>query len=85
MLAIESKDEGGRNDAEKARLAAHYASDAKLLGTVPLDAGQFALRWLRDGTGVAVAGEDGKVRFISAAEAKVVKEFMPVPLTSAAR
>ena len=83
MLAIESKDEGGRNDAEKAKLAAHYASDAKLLGTVPLDAGQFALRWLRDGSGVAVAGEDGKVRIISAAEPKVVKEFMPVPLAPA--
>ncbi len=80
MLAIESKDEGGRNDAEKAKLAAHYASDVKLLGTVPLDAGQFALRWLRDGTGVALAGEDGKVRIVSAAEPKVVREFVPVPL-----
>ena len=80
MLAIESRDEGARSDAEKAKLAAHYASDAKLLGTVPLDAGQFALRWLRDGSGVAIAGEDGKVRIISAAELKVVKEFVPVTL-----
>ena len=80
MLAIESKDEGGRNDAEKAKLAEHYASDVKLLASAPLDAGQFALRWLRDGSAVAVAGEDGKVRIIAAADAKLVKEFVPVPL-----
>ena len=80
MLAIESRDEGARNDAEKAKLAAHYLSDTKVLGTLPLDAGQFALRWLRDGSGVAIAGEDGKVRIISAAEPKIVKEFMPVKL-----
>ena len=79
MLAIESKDEGGRNDAEKAKLAAHYASEVKMLGSVPFGAGQFALRWLRDGSAVAVAGEDGKVRFISATEPRVVKEFTPVP------
>ena len=84
ILAIESKDEGGRNDAEKAKLAAHYASDVKLLGTLPLGAGQFALRWLRDGSGVAVAGEDGKVRFITATEPRVVKEFIPVTLGPAA-
>ncbi|MCE9609074.1 MAG: hypothetical protein K8R23_02485, partial [Chthoniobacter sp.] len=80
ILAIEGKEEGGRNDAEKAKLAAHYTSDAKLLGTALLDAGQFALRWLHDGSAVAVAGEDGKVRIITAADAKVVKEFIPVPL-----
>ena len=82
MLAIESRDEGARKEDEKAKLAAHYVSDTKVLGTVPLDAGQFALRWLRDGSGVAVAGEDGKVRIITAVEPKVVKEFVPVPLIS---
>ena len=56
----------------------------KLLGTLPLGAGQFALRWLRDGSGVAVAGEDGKVRFITATEPRVVKEFIPVTLGPAA-
>jgi mono/diheme cytochrome c family protein len=80
MVAIEGKAVDGRKDDEKARLAAHYVSDVKLLATVPLDAGQYALRWLRDGTGVAAAGEDGKVRIISAKEPKVVKEFVPVPL-----
>ena len=80
IVAIESKDDGGRTPADKAKLAAHYSSDAKLLGTVSIAAGQFALRWLRDGSGVAVAGEDGKVRIISAADAKIVKEFVPVPL-----
>ncbi len=78
ILKIEGAE--ARSDADKAKLEAHYTSDAKLLGSVALGAGQFALRWTRDGTAVAVAGEDGKVRIIRAAEPKVVKEFVPVPL-----
>ncbi len=81
MLAIEGKDEGARNDDEKARLAAHYASDTKLLAGVAIDAGQFTVRWLRDGSAVASAGEDGKVRIISSADGKIIGEFTPVPLT----
>src|SRR6185369_14734440 len=61
MLAIEGKDDGARSPAEKEKLAAHYESDTKLLGSVPLDGGVYALRYLRDGSAVAVAGEDGKV------------------------
>ena len=72
--------EGIEAALEKAKLAAHYESDTKLLGSVPIDGGVYALRYLRDGSAVAVAGEDGKVRFITAADAKVVKEFVPVPL-----
>ena len=81
MLAIESKDEGGRNDAEKAKLAAHYVSDTKLLASVPLDAGVYALCYRPDGSAVAVAGEDGKVRLLDAADGKLLKEFVPVVLS----
>jgi WD40 repeat protein/mono/diheme cytochrome c family protein len=80
MAAIENKDDGSRKDAERAKLAAHYVSDVKLLGSTQIDAGQYALRWLHDGSAVAVAGEDGKVRIVSATDPKVVKEFIPVPL-----
>ena len=80
IVAIEGKADGSRTPEDKAKLAAHYVSDVKLLATVAIPAGQFALCWLRDGSGVAVAGEDGKVRIITAADAKVVKEFVPVPL-----
>jgi hypothetical protein len=81
ILAIEGKDFGGRSDEEKKKVAAHYASDVKLLGTVPFDCGIYALRYTRDGASVIVGGEDGKVRIISAAEANVLREFLPVPIT----
>lgn len=83
IVAIENKADGSRTPADRAKLVAHYVSDTKLLRTVPLDAGQFALRWRRDGSGVAAAGEDDKVRIISAADAQIVKEFVPVPLAPA--
>jgi len=53
----------------------------KLLATVPLDTGIYTMRYTRDGSRVLAAGEDGRVRFISASDAKVVAEFTPVPLT----
>ena len=81
ILAIEGK--AGRSDEDKKALDAHYTSEVKLLASVPFDAGVFALAFRPDGSGVAVAGEDGKVRFVTAADAKVAKEFVPVPLTAA--
>ncbi len=85
ILAIESKDEGSRKEEERAKVAAHYTSNTKLLGSVPIDAGMYALSYKPDGSLVACAGEDGKVRFISTADDKVTKEFVPVPLTPAAK
>ena len=61
-------------------------TNAKLVigdGSAPIDGGVFALSFRPDGSGVAIAGEDGKVRFVNAADAKVAKEFIPVPLTAA--
>jgi WD40 repeat protein/mono/diheme cytochrome c family protein len=81
ILAIEGK--AARSDEEKKQLEAHYTSDVKLLASAPVEAGLFALAYRPDGSAVAVAGEDGKVRFITAADAKVAKEFVPVPLTAA--
>jgi mono/diheme cytochrome c family protein len=82
IVAIEGKE--ARTDDDKAKLEAHYTSEVKLLASVPLEAGAYAVRYRRDGTGVVVAGEDGKVRFIARADGKVVKEFVPVPLGATA-
>ena len=84
MLAIEGKDEGARKDDEKARLAAHYISDTKLLATLPLDGGAYTICYRPVGATVAVAGEDGKVRFVNVGDAKVAKEFVPVPIGNTA-
>lgn len=81
IVAIEGK--AARSDEDKKALEAHYTSDVKLLGSAAIDAGLFAIAFRPDGTSVAVAGEDGKVRFVGAADAKIAKEFIPVPLTAA--
>ena len=81
ILAIEGK--AGRSEEEKKQLEAHYTSDVKLLASTPMPGGIYALSYRPDGSSVAAAGEDGKVRFISAADGKVLKEFVPVPLASA--
>jgi WD40 repeat protein/mono/diheme cytochrome c family protein len=81
ILAIEGK--AGRTEAEKKQLEDHYTSDVKLLASAPIEGGVFALAFRPDGSGVAIAGEDGKVRFVTVADAKIAKEFVPVPLTAA--
>jgi WD40 repeat protein len=83
FVNIEAKEVGGRSEEEKKKLEEHYRSDTKLLGAVPLEAGMYAVCFNRDGSLVAAAGEDGKVRFISVTDAKVVKEFAPVPVSPA--
>ena len=84
VLAIENKAATARTDEEKKTVEAHYASDAKLLASAPLNAGVYSLCFARDGAAVAAAGEDGKVRFIRVADGKVMKEFVPVPITLSA-
>ena len=80
FVAIESKDEGGRNADEKTRLEAHYHSETKQLAAAPFPCGIYALRYKPDGTAIAIAGEDGKVRLLNPADLSVVKEFTPVPI-----
>jgi dipeptidyl aminopeptidase/acylaminoacyl peptidase len=78
ILAIEDKP--GRSEEDKRKEDEHFTSNVKLLGSVPFNAGIYALSYQPDGKAVAVAGEDGKVRVITAADAKVTKEFVPVPI-----
>ncbi|HET6407673.1 MAG TPA: c-type cytochrome domain-containing protein [Chthoniobacteraceae bacterium] len=80
ILAIEAKDSGARSDDEKKKVQAHYATDVKQLGAVPLETGIYALCYSHDGSQVIAASEDGKVRFVSVAEAKVIREITPVTL-----
>lgn len=80
ILAIEGK--AGRSEEEKAKLDTYYASDTKLLGSLKTTGGIYTLRFTRDGKHIVAGGEDGKVRVIDAATAKVVKEFVPVPIVA---
>jgi WD40 repeat protein len=85
ILAIENKAFQSRTEEEKAKTEAHYASDVKLLASAPIETGIYALAFTPDGQSVAAAGEDGKVRLIAAVDAKIVKEFIPVPIASDAK
>jgi mono/diheme cytochrome c family protein len=78
ILAIENK--AGRSEEEKKKEEEHFTSNTKLLGSVPITGGVYALSYKPDGQTVAAAGEDGKVRLISVSAGKVVKEFVPVPI-----
>jgi WD40 repeat protein/mono/diheme cytochrome c family protein len=82
ILKLESSE--ARTDEAKAKLEAHYTSNVKTLRAVPLEAGQYTLRYARDGATVFAAGEDGKVRVIRANDGQIVREFIPVPLTTTA-
>jgi WD40 repeat protein len=84
FVNIEAKDDGGRSAEEKKKLDAHYHSETKLLASLPTEGGIYAVCYKPDGSVVAAAGEDGKVRFISTKDAKVVKEWVPVTVSAAA-
>jgi len=80
ITAMEGKD--NRTEDDKKKLDAYYVSDAKLLGSVPLETAVYALAFRPDGAQLAAAGEDGKVRFITPVDTKLVKEFIPVPINA---
>jgi len=82
FLAIENKAAQARTDEDKAKLEAHYTSDTKQLGSLHIDGGVYSVRYARDGKTVFAAGEDGKIRIIAAPSAKVVKDFIPVPIVA---
>lgn len=84
FVNIEAKDDGSRSAEDKKKLNDHYHSETKLLGGVATEGGIYALCYKPDGSIVAAAGEDGKMRFISVKDAKVVKEWVPVPLSTSA-
>jgi WD40 repeat protein len=68
---------------EKAAIEQFTTAEVKLVAATKLDGGVYALAFAPDGQTVAAAGEDGRVRFISTADGRVLKEFVPVPVSAA--
>jgi len=68
--------------AEKEAIEKFTTADMKLVAETKLNSGVYALTFSPDGKTIAAAGDDGKVRFLNTADGSVVKEFIPVPLTT---
>jgi WD40 repeat protein/mono/diheme cytochrome c family protein len=58
--------------------------DVKLLSSTPIPTGGiYSVSFSPDGSTVAAAGQDGRIRLIEAATGKIAKEFVSVPLSKA--
>ena len=66
---------------EKKALEEFTTRGTKRAAAAELGTAIYALAFSPDGARVAAGGEDGRVRFIRAADGVVTGEFIPVPLT----
>ncbi len=70
----------GSSLARKGEVRVCSSGDGKTLWAVPLKSAVYAVAFSADGKTVACGGFDGRVRILSVAEGKVIKEFLPVPI-----
>jgi WD40 repeat protein/mono/diheme cytochrome c family protein len=82
IKGIMGKVPGNRNPQERATLEEYKKKGTREVVRVAVPAGVYAVAFRSDGTQVAAAGSDGKVRLINAESGNIVKEFEPAPLGS---
>lgn len=80
LKAYEAKIASAYSTEEKAAIETFTTAGVKLLAEVKMAGGVYALAFNPDGKTVAAAGEDGRVRLISAVDGTVTKAFVPVPV-----
>jgi WD40 repeat protein len=68
--------------AEKAAIEEFTTAEVKMIAETKFSGGVYALTFSPDGQSVAAAGEDGRVRLINTADGKVIREFVPVPVSA---
>lgn len=83
IKAIYGKVGDSRSAEEKAAVEKSVTEGATLISHQDVAGGVYTVRFSADGNNIAAAGQDGQIRFIEAATGKVVKEFLPVPLSPA--
>ncbi len=75
-----TKDNKAVQGKEREALDQYLTKGVKLLHSVAIDSGIYAVAFSADGATVAAAGEDGKVRLIDVASGAIKREFIPVPM-----
>ncbi len=70
---------------EKAEIERFTTAGVRRIAELKVPGGIYALSFHPEGRVLAAGGEDGRVRLVSVAEGKVMKEFVPVPLSAAAK
>ncbi len=79
LVKILEKTVGEQKPEEKAEIEKYVTSDVKLLATNTLQSAVYAVSFSPDGSRIAIAGGDGRVRLLNATNAAVVKEFAAAP------
>ena len=79
LVKILEKTVGEQKPEEKAAIEKYVTSEVKLLATNALQTAVYAVSFSPDGSRIAIAGGDGKVRLLNATNAAVVKEFAAAP------
>ena len=81
LTKIKKKRAAQRTPEEKRKLESYQVSGVKTIAAVnDVKSGLYAVAFHPAGQRLAVAGSDGQIRIINAADGKSVKTFTPVPL-----
>ncbi|MFT5411638.1 MAG: WD40 repeat protein, partial [Verrucomicrobiales bacterium] len=74
-----------RSEDMRKKLAAYFAASVKTLAQLPFsESAIYSVSFNADGSQVAAAGSDGKVRLIDASNGKILKAFVPVEVSAPA-
>lgn len=85
LSAIKKKRAAQRTEEEKRKLKSYQISGVKTVSKTDInDTGLYAAAFHPNNKTIAVAGADGKIRFIDAATGKIVKQFLPVAIQAGA-
>ncbi|MEZ5942806.1 MAG: DUF1553 domain-containing protein [Planctomycetaceae bacterium] len=74
-----------QNQEEKNKLEAYVTADVEVLHTIEIPGGVFALTYSTDGKTIAVAGPDGNIRYINAADGTIQSTWVPVEVAPPAQ